>query len=210
MIIRSEKRESRSMHRHRLCVATGVCLAVMLLLAVLLPVMRHSVLLLCNRVFDASEQVNTYVYSRFEIPADTSLWPALALFAMLLMMYLLHGVLSRSALPAFLAMILLTAAQAWLGLSLDPWLNVCCFGGLGVWVAAKAGGKRAAAGCGALILLTALLAGIMGPGCVPEVEYASEQVRDWLGTAYEQHISAPVPDREESMAVRHQSLRELQ
>ena len=105
-----------------LCLAAAV-----LVLLFFLPAARESLKCLLNRLFSASEAVNTYVYDRFSVAADASPTLALLLLGGLMAVLLLLSFLRRSRLIPFLFALLLAFAEIWLGLTPPPLLNALLF-----------------------------------------------------------------------------------
>ena len=155
-------------------------LAFLMLCLLLIPAARDGALALCNRLFEASEQANAYVYSRFPVPADQP--AALAAALLLPIPVLLLGLvfLSGSRLLALCLMAGCTAFQTYFGLSFPGWANVSLFALFALWMM-----KRPPMRKDALLLLSAVLAvslavALLCPGVDAATEAASERARDAL------------------------------
>ena len=171
---------------HRMTAA--LCLAaVVLVLLFLLPAARESLKCLLNRLFSASEAVNTYVYDRFSVAADASPTLALLLLGGLMAVLLLLSFLRRSRLIPFLFALLLAFAEIWLGLTPPPLLNALLFALL-MLLALRVRDLRNA---GAVLLASAAVFFFISavfPGVNAAQEERSELARDRLGVL-EQRIT---------------------
>ena len=160
-----------------------LCLAALLLSLLCLaaiPALRYSAEALCNRLFAASEQVNAYVYERFPVPAEQSVWPAVLCLALSLSLILGILCLSGSRSLAFCLMAGCMGFQMYFGLAFPPWANVALFSVFAVWMAGRPCTRRSLAVILAGILAVSLLVPAVYPGVDPATETASEQVRDAL------------------------------
>ena len=166
----------------------ALCLAaVVLVLLFFLPAARESLKCLLNRLFSASEAVNTYVYDRFSVAADASPTPALLLLGGLMAVLLLLSFLRRSRLIPFLFALLLAFAEIWLGLTPPPLLNALLFALL-MLLALRVRDLRNA---GAVLLASAAVFFFISavfPGVNAAQEERSELARDRLGVL-EQRIT---------------------
>ena len=166
----------------------ALCLAaVVLVLLFFLPAARESLKCLLNRLFSASEAVNTYVYDRFSVAADASPTPALLLLGGLMAVLLLLSFLRRSRLIPFLFALLLAFAEIWLGLTPPPLLNALLFALL-MLLALRVRDLRNA---GAVLLASAAVFFFISavfPGVNAAQEERSELARDRLD-ALEQRIT---------------------
>ncbi len=183
-------------------------LALSLLLLLVLPAPRLGLLSLLNRVFEASERVNAYAYVRFEVPAGQSELPALILLSLALLSALGLACLSAGPLPALGLMGLQVLLQVYFGLSFPAWLNVALFA-LFLLRMLRRPRLRQVLPALAGILVISLLVVLLRPGVTPEVEAASESVRDRLSSAF-QHLTGGIRELPESPAeTRHVHTRSL-
>lgn len=163
---------------HRMTAA--LCLAaVVLVLLFLLPAARESLKCLLNRLFSASEAVNTYVYDRFSVAADISPTPALLLLGGPIAVLLLLSFLRKNRLIPFLFALLLAFAEIWLGLTPPPLLNALFFALL-MLLALRIRDLRNA---GAILLASAVVfffTSAVFPGVNAAQEERSELARDRL------------------------------
>lgn len=115
-------RRARAKMTAPLCLAAAV-----LALLFFLPAARESLQCLLNRLFAASEVVNTYVYDRFSVAADASPTLALLLLGGLVAVLLSLSFLRGSSLIPFLFALFLAFAEIWLGLTPPPLSNALLF-----------------------------------------------------------------------------------
>ena len=114
--------------RARAKMTAPLCLtAAVLALLFFLPAARESLQCLLNRLFAASEVVNTYVYDRFSVAADASPTLALLLLGGLAAVLLSLSFLRGSSLIPFLFALFLAFAEIWLGLTPPPLPNALLF-----------------------------------------------------------------------------------
>lgn len=118
------------------------------------PFCLNSLMALLNRLFEASEQANRYVYTRFPVPEDTALLPGVCWLVGLLLLLIIGMYRIKRAWPALLCACAVAIAQAWIGLSLPAWCNVLLFGLLGMTAAIRISGTR---GLGASVLCIFIL-----------------------------------------------------
>ena len=170
----------RQIHDKMGRMTAALCLAaVVLVLLFFLPAARESLKCLLNRLFSASEAVNTYVYDRFSIAADASPTLALLLLGGLMAVLLLLSFLRRSRLIPFLFALLLAFAEIWLGLTPPPLLNALFFVLLMLLVLRIRDPRNA----GAVLLASAavfLFISAVFPGVNAAQEEQSELARDRL------------------------------
>ena len=172
--VRKEKRKKR-----QVLICLGALLLVLLCLVVI-PEPRYSAGALCNRLFEASEQINAYLYDRFPVPAGQPLWPALLCLAFLPGLIFAIIILSDSRLPAFCLMAGCVVFQVYFGLAFPSWLNTALFILFALRMAARLRSRRGLFMIPAVILAVSLAVLIIIPGADPATEKASEEVRDIL------------------------------
>lgn len=171
--------------------AAGILLCALLLL--LIPETRHSMRELLNRVFSASEVVNSYVYPRFAVPENQSVLPAVILLLCAVALLLGITAVLRSRLIALGLMAACVLFQVYFGLAFPSWVNIL----LGIlfagWMLRRPVRRKDWIACGAFILLVTLMTVIFLPGVNADTEAASEKVRDRLTQLAEQ-IAGTVPE----------------
>lgn len=171
--------------------AAGILLCALLLL--LIPETRHSMRELLNRVFSASEVVNSYVYPRFAVPENQSVLPAVILLLCAVALLLGITAVLRSRLIALGLMAACVLFQVYFGLAFPSWVNIL----LGIlfagWMLRRPVRRKNWMACGAFILLVTLMTVIFLPGVNADTEAASEKVRDRLTQLAEQ-IAGTVPE----------------
>lgn len=171
--------------------AAGILLCALLLL--LIPETRHSMRELLNRVFSASEVVNSYVYPRFAVPENQSVLPAVILLLCAVALLLGITAVLRSRLIALGLMAACVLFQMYFGLAFPSWVNIL----LGIlfagWMLRRPVRRKDWMACGAFILLVTLMTVIFLPGVNADTEAASEKVRDRLTQLAEQ-IAGTVPE----------------
>lgn len=184
-------------------------LVLSVLAAAAIPAVRNSLMMLLNCLFDASEQVNHYVYQHFDLPAGTGLQEALSFAigwgAILLGLLLL----AKCAVWPLCFALLLACSQAYFGLSLPLCGNLLLFLLLGCLAVLKQYGWRASAACLCIGLAAGLLIAAVLPGVHPGIEAASERVRDWMGSSFEEQVIAEGTEASGLLETRHENLRDL-
>lgn len=151
-----------------------------LALLLLVPQAIQSLKTLLNRVFEASEAVNAYVYERFTVPGDQPLWPALLLLFIIAAAVIGITVVTNSRLMAFLLMSCCVGAQVYYGLSLPAWLNITLFALYECWLLKRPWDRIPTVKAFAVIAAVALMICLLWPGVDAGTEQASEEVRDFL------------------------------
>jgi len=169
----------------------GIIFCVLLLL--FLPAAAQSMQGLLNRVFSASEAVNSYRYPRFAVPEGQSVLPAalllLCAFALLLGIMAVRG--SRPMALGIMAACVLF--QVYFGLAFPSWVNILLCALFAGWMLRRPVRRKDLAACGVFLLLVTLLTAVFLPGVHADTEAASEKVRDRL-TQMAQQITGTVPE----------------
>ena len=188
---------------HRMTAA--LCLAaVVLVLLFLLPAARESLKCLLNRLFSASEAVNTYVYDRFSVAADISPTPALLLLGGPIAVLLLLSFLRKNRLIPFLFALLLAFAEIWLGLTPPPLLNALFFALL-MLLALRIRDLRNA---GAILLASAVVfffTSAVFPGVNAAQEERSELARDRLDVLEQRIIGTYAEENSTAQSAREEN-----
>ncbi len=169
----------RRRYRRLLLACAGVFLSAAILLFAL-PGAREGAQALANRLFDASEAVNAYVYQRFPVGPDRSVVLAAVLLGLMAAALTAGVVLSGSRWAALGPVAGCVLAQVYFGLALPAWANVALTGLFALRLMGRPrprrGVLRLLAGIGAVALAVALL----WPGTDAATEAASERARDAL------------------------------
>ena len=187
------------------------CIALGFILLLLIPTARHGAEALCNRLFDASEAVNHYVYSHFAVPPETHAELAAILLAVMGLCWMGVVFLCPSRLPALLTALILSAGQAYFGLSMPIWALLPLYAALAFRVARGMHLRNTSVYILAILMVTAGILALW-PGVDEPTEAASERVRDVLGrpAAAAADIGGESPDSavRETRHVNSQSLAE--
>ena len=154
-----------------------------LLTLLLFPPACQGMKALLNRLYDASEAANAYVYDRFPVSADQPVWPALFLLILMALSLLGMTVLSGSRLLALCLLGSCALFQVYFGLAFPGWFNLLLFTLSAVWMLRRPWEKRTLLslliGIGAVSLAVILI----WPGVHAATEAASEAARDRLSQA---------------------------
>jgi len=155
-----------------------IALALTLLFAI--PSANQGMRALLNRLFDASEAVNAYVYDRFSVSADQSVGLTAALLATIPASLLAMTLFSGSRLAALCLAAGCVVFQIHFGLAFPAWANVILFALLIVWTLRRpwTGKTVLSVLAGVAALSVAVL--LIWPGVDAATEAASESVRDRL------------------------------
>ena len=151
-----------------------------LLLLLLIPSANQGMQALLNRLFDASEAVNAYVYDRYSVATDQSVWLAVFLLAMMFLSLLGMTLLSGSRIMALCLMAGAVLFQAYFGLSFPSWANVLLFALFTLWLLKRPWNKQTVLSVLAVIAAVSLAILLLWPGVDAGTETASEAVRDRL------------------------------
>ena len=176
-----------------LCFCCVVAVALSLAMLLLWPAARESAKLLCNLLFDASEQVNSYVYERFPVSDTASPISATVLLSICAVSVCTMAVVRKSRGAALLFMVSLAGAEIYFGLTPPALLNVALFV-LPALLLLQGQNLITSAGCVIAALVIFVVVAVVFPGVDSRMEAASESVRDRLAPV-EQRISeyTPVP-----------------
>ena len=181
-------------------------LALALLLAV--PAAREGLQVLLNRLFDRSEALNRYLYTRFPVDPGRDPAPALVLLALAAAAWIGLLLTVRSPLLPVATACLLAGVQVWFGLSLPPWLNVLLFSALGLPLLPGFTPRSLLLRVLTVLALCAVIA-LLFPGVDAATEELSERVRDLL-TPPAAGTAQPAPELpEEYTETRHTNPRDL-
>lgn len=188
------------------------CLSAMFILLLslfLIPDARLGAQALCNRLFDASEQVNAYLYERFNVPTDQSVILASMIMILTLMLLIAITLLSGSRLLAFFFAAGCALFQMYYGLSFRPWLSILLFTFFALWMMNRPLNFRKVLFLLATVLAVSLAIMLVYPGISATTETASERVRDSLSRMAQQMTETvrEVPEGENE--TRHTHTRSL-
>lgn len=151
-----------------------------LILLFVLPSANQGARALLNRLFDASEVVNTYAYERFAVPTDTPVAFAVVLLTVIWISLLVMTLLSGSRLLALGLMAGSVFFQVYFGLSFPVWANVLIFTLFALWMMKRPWNKKAVSYTLAGIAALSLAVLFFYPGVDAATEADSETVRDRL------------------------------
>ena len=155
-------------------------IVISLLLLFLLPSCRLGAQALLNRVFDASERLNAYVYDRFPVDPSQDTLGAMSLLSIALIALLSLVVLTGSRALATCLALGAIALQIYFGLSFSPWIHILLFAGYMLFFFCRPLSRRQVFSFLSLLLALVLLVFLLYPGVNAAVEEASERVRDRL------------------------------
>ena len=178
-----------------------------LLLLIAVPPAREGAKLLMNDLFTLSEARNAYAYDRLAVAETASRLSACALLAAFCISFAAFMACCKGRLPALLAACALAGFQAYFGVSFPAPANVALFGLLGLKMMNSRAPRHLSA-YGACVLTVSLAAVFLSPGVHAATEAASEQARDWLGSAVqslETGMDVP-PDAAQTRHENHLSL----
>ena len=153
-------------------------LALILLAAI--PSARNGAKALLNRLFEASEAMNAYVYDRFHVPADQPVALAVLLLAVTALSWIGLTILSGSRLAALGLMAGCAIFQIYFGLAFPAWVNVALFVLFALWMMNRAWNRKAVLAVLAGVAAVGLAVLLVWPGVDAAAEAASEAVRDRL------------------------------
>ena len=178
-----------------LCFCCVVAVALSLAMLLLWPAARESAKLLCNLLFDASEQVNSYVYERFPVSDTASPISATVLLSICAVSVCTMAVVRKSRGAALLFMVSLAGAEIYFGLTPPALLNVALFV-LPALLLLQGQNLITSAGCVIAALVIFVVVAVVFPGVDSRMEAASESVRDRL---------APVQQPDEAQKTRYEN-----
>ncbi len=179
------------------------------LLIFFLPTARHSFQALCNRLFDASEKANAYIYDHFPVPDGQSAALAWVLAAVFAACYFGLAAVLRSKTMLLLFAISAALTQAYFGLSLPAIGNMTLYFSLGLMAVLFSTPLKKALPFSAALVSAFLLTAALWPGVDAATETASERIRDRLAplTLQEESVMGENPYPE--METRHMNARSL-
>lgn len=188
-----------------LCFCCVVAVALSLAMLFLWPAARESAKLLCNLLFDASEQVNSYVYERFPVSDTASPISATVLLSICAVSVCIMAVVRKSRGAALLFMVSLAGAEIYFGLTPPALLNVALFV-LPALLLLQGQNLITSAGCATAVFVMFFVVAAVFPGVDSRMEAASESVRDRLAPV-EQLISeyTPVQQPDEAQKTRYEN-----
>ena len=164
--------------------AAGILCCLVLLLVI--PEASRGAQALCNRLFDASEAVNTYVYRRFSVPDGQGTALTVSLLICIAALLPVWAAAAGSRLPALGIMAACTLFQVYFGLSFSAWINIPLYGLLGLRMLGRPFSRRPVMIYCGLVLAVSLLMPLVLPGTDAATEAASERIRDRLALVAEQ------------------------
>lgn len=187
----------------------SVCAASAALL-LLLPAARSGAMVLCNRLFAASEAANAYAYTRFAVSPAQNALTAEILLGIFMLGWGGLCLVTRSRLPLLLCAAAAAGVQAYFGLSLPDWGNIALFGALGLGMLRPDLPLKSKVVFAAALAVIAACALLLFPGVDEATEAASERVRDRL-SVWAQAAGGAAPETpEETREVRRVNSQSLQ
>ena len=179
----------------------AILLGLLLLLAI--PEARRGAQALCNRLFAASEAVNSYVYRYFPVVEHQSVTLAGILMIFNLASLLALTVIARSRLLTLCVMAATTILQVYFGLSFPAWVNIALYGLLALVMIKQHPSRRVLMTYAALVLAVFLLIILLYPGVDAPTETASELARDRLSQMAQRITGAVSETPAGDMETRH-------
>ncbi len=173
------------------------------------PAARESAMALCNRLFDASERANAYVYARFPAPEGATGALALALAAGFGCCYFGAAFAVKCRWMALPPAVAAAFAQAYFGLSFPAWGNIALFFLLGLMAVQFSAPGKSVPAFAAAALCAVLLTAAVWPGVDEATETASESARDRLAFLTRQEENTAGEDAGGAMETRHMNARSL-
>ena len=161
--------------------AAGIVLCLILLLAV--PEARRGAQALCNRIFAASEAVNSYAYQYFPVPEDQGVLAAAILLACAGVLAAVLTAVLRSRIFVLGLAAACTLFQVYFGLPFPAWMNIPLYALAGLLMMKRPREPGHIRAYCALILLVSALTALLLPGADAALEAASEHIRDKLAGA---------------------------
>ena len=186
----------RMQRRGLLIIALSGLLALVLLL--LLPAARLGMQGILNRLFDASEASNAYLYDHFPVPDTQPVWPAVLLLVVMVLALTAVSLLTGTRAPMLFLIFACTVLQIYLGIRLPAGTNILLFTGLLFLLMARPWKWQAARTILCSMAALALAVLLLWPGMDVTTEAASEHARDWLSQTFLQ-ISGTVRETPEGM-----------
>ena len=190
--VKKQKKASRKLPA-AVC-AAGIMICTGLLL--LVPEANLGAKALCNRLFAASEAVNTYVYFYYSVSENQSVFLAAFLLTCIIAILFVLTVLFHSRLIMLGIAALCILAQVYFGLALPTWGNIALYGLLALWMMKRpADRKELWILCGYILAVSMAVIFIL-PGVDAATENASETIRDQLSHLTQQ-ITGLLPEAAE-------------
>ena len=172
------------------------------------PDLRSGVCVLLNRLFEASEAVNSYVYDRLPQADGAMPQAATALLGLAFGALLLYVLTAARRWPSLLMMAALCVTQAWLGLTLPSWLLIPLLLLLGLKQLLGLTPRGLILPV-SLLLALLLLTSVLLPGVHETTEQASERVRDSLSRMWQRDGGTVTEDAAGQTPVRPENRRTL-
>ena len=151
-----------------------------LILLFALPSAGSGMKALLNRLYDASEAVNAYVYDRYDVPAGQPILLAAVLLTVMALSLICTTVLTGSRLLALVLMAGCVLFQVYYGLSFPARISVPLFALFALWMMRRPPDRKSASAALAGIVVLSLAVLLFYPGEDAATEAASETVRDRL------------------------------
>ena len=187
----AERRRRKAGIRTAVISAAGILVCVLLLL--LIPEANRGAQALCNRLFAASEAVNSYVYEVFPVPEDQNILPAVLFLAGILVFLAVPVLTGHSRVPVFGIAAAYMLFQGYFGLAFPAWIHIPLCGLAALRMMRRPYKRKTLTVFCASVLLVSLLTALALPGVDTATEAASEKARDYLSDAF-QKITGTTPE----------------
>ncbi|MGI6725861.1 MAG: DUF58 domain-containing protein [Christensenellales bacterium] len=166
--------------RKRLSLVLAAAALFSLFLLLLIPEARHGAQALCNRLFAASEEVNSYAYQYFPVAEHQSVTLAGILLILVLAFLIALTVVVRSHPLTLCVMAATTITQVYFGLSFPARVNIPLYGLLALLMMKQHPSREILMKYATLVLVVFLSVILLYPGVDIPTETASEMARDRL------------------------------
>ena len=177
----SEAEQHAAIQPKNLIILTGLSIFLFsLMLLLIIPSANQGMQALLNRLFDASEAVNTYAYERYAVSADQPVAFTVVLLTVMELSLLGITILSGSRLLAVGLLAACVLFQVYFGLSFPMWINVPLFALFVLWMIKRPWNKITVLSILVGMAVLTLVVVLVYPGVDAATETASEAVRDRL------------------------------
>ena len=179
-----EKNGRKKVHTQAVAWMTaGILLCILLLLFI--PEANRGARMLCNSVYTASEEMNSYEYRHFSVPEQQSTGLAVSFLLCISVLLVAMTVILRSRFLMMGIMAACTLFQVYFGLPFPVWICIPLYGLFAVWMLRRPVILRNIVLCCTFLLIVSVLVMLFLPGTDTATEAASEAVRDRLALVAE-------------------------
>ncbi|MCR4622860.1 MAG: DUF58 domain-containing protein [Clostridiales bacterium] len=173
-------------HYKKLSILIGlIAIALSLILLFVIPQARYALEAICNRVFQASEAVNSYVYEYYPVSSEQPVWPAVLFLGIILGACIGITVITGSRLMSLLLTSGCVVYQVYFGLSFYAWINIALFVVFALAMLKRPFRRKSVTMLVSAVLIISLGIAIFWPGVDAETERLSEKLRDRLSLVTE-------------------------